>query len=493
MSEWGDAIRVMNASEVRDAIAVFADACANLIINAGESNAEIVVGRRSNVTGQNFNTIGQRIDGIDSQFIIIAAQLLSKLSKSDIQNLIGFADINKNLSKIDQTMLTDALLQQIAGTTPVNATPAPGSLTTDRYADGSVIAKKTNFIDIRTENLFNKDTVTVDKIIDSSGTIVNGAGNVLSDFTPVESSTTYTSKYIGNRNYYDASQVKISTELYSVGKTLTTPANTKFIRYSFLNNYGGDPNRSLSEMFVKGSTLPSEYIYYSNPIIDFKNGYTEKMKNMPNGYAGLDSNGVIPTNLLDKCSISVDYIADDTNANFDYVGTWQADTGKTGWYGETRHGSSKTNDSVTFTFTGTGIKLYDATSNNRGKIEIFIDNISQGIIDRYSSTEMLQQLAFEIDSLTYGTHTLKAVIQYEVNPNHTNLLPDQSNLATIPKWFFVDYVHVYNIQEKTFTEVSQTVIESNNGINLKFWFGNQAEYDAIPVKDSNTAYLIEGV
>lgn len=37
----------------------------------------------------------------------IPQQLAPKLSKADVQSLIGFLDINKNLSQIDATMLTD--------------------------------------------------------------------------------------------------------------------------------------------------------------------------------------------------------------------------------------------------------------------------------------------------------------------------------------------------------------------------------------------------
>ena len=68
---------------------------------------------------------------------------------------LNVADINKNLGKIDQTYLTDELLEQIAGTAPINAVPADGSLTTDKYAnssvtgvkiaDGSISRPKTNY------------------------------------------------------------------------------------------------------------------------------------------------------------------------------------------------------------------------------------------------------------------------------------------------------------------------------------------------------------
>lgn len=143
--------------------------------------------------------------------------------------------------------------------------------TTNDISNGAVTPAKTNFLETVFTNLFNKDTVTVGKGIDGSGNIVDFTDYVLSDYIPVEGSTVYTSKYISNHNYYDASQVFISTESYSVGKTITSPANARFIRYGMLNNYGGDADRKASEMFVKGATLPSSYVAFGSPVSSFTN------------------------------------------------------------------------------------------------------------------------------------------------------------------------------------------------------------------------------
>ena len=69
-------------------------------------------------------------------------QILSKLSAEQLRTLIGFADINKNLSQIDATMLTPALLAQIAGTAGVNVTPGALSVLTSMLADLAVTPKK---------------------------------------------------------------------------------------------------------------------------------------------------------------------------------------------------------------------------------------------------------------------------------------------------------------------------------------------------------------
>ncbi|MGU9052047.1 sialate O-acetylesterase [Clostridium perfringens] len=55
---------------------------------------------------------------------------------------IAINQINKNKGKIDQTYLSEELLQQIAGDTPINAVPADNSITTKKLADDSVTNSK---------------------------------------------------------------------------------------------------------------------------------------------------------------------------------------------------------------------------------------------------------------------------------------------------------------------------------------------------------------
>lgn len=120
-----------------------------LIADAGNSNAEIVAAR-TDYTGQTYLTIGDRADAQD----ITLSQKIDKGS-------ISVTDINKNAGKIDQTYLSDGLLQQIAGTAPINAVPADNSLTKDKYADKSVaFSKRTamgTFGFISTGNVVNID------------------------------------------------------------------------------------------------------------------------------------------------------------------------------------------------------------------------------------------------------------------------------------------------------------------------------------------------
>jgi hypothetical protein len=154
--------------------------------------------------------------------------LINKLSKSDVQSLIGFADINKNLSKIDQTMFTDELIAQIAGTAAVNAVSA----------DGSIIFKKMAFpalVGLKSKNLFNKDTVTNGSYVSySTGNLVGNATYSVSDYIPVSANTAYIKKTNQQIAFYDSNKVYISG--LASPTSFTTPANTAFVRITVTNS-----------------------------------------------------------------------------------------------------------------------------------------------------------------------------------------------------------------------------------------------------------------
>ncbi|MDW4081638.1 hypothetical protein QI262_03665 [Staphylococcus saprophyticus] len=94
----------------------------------------------------------------EEQFQRLQIELNGLLKKGEV----SIFDINKSLGKIDQTFLTEELIQQIAGNANVNAIPADESLTTSKYANKSVTPNKTNFIKT-SNNLFNKNDVITGK------------------------------------------------------------------------------------------------------------------------------------------------------------------------------------------------------------------------------------------------------------------------------------------------------------------------------------------
>lgn len=75
----------------------------------------------------------------------------------------------------------------------------------------------------------------------------------------------------------------------------------------------------------------------------------------------------------------------------------------------------------TYNFTTTGINIYMDKTPESGIVEIFIDNVSMGTFDLYSSLYSLNQLVYSNYSLSSGTsHTLKLVVTGNKNNSSTN-------------------------------------------------------------------------
>jgi fibronectin type 3 domain-containing protein len=68
------------------------------------------------------------------------------------------------------------------------------------------------------------------------------------------------------------------------------------------------------------------------------------------------------------------------------------------------------------TFTGNAIKIYSFKSKHYGIAEVFIDDVSVGTFDLYSSREAFNQLVFERIGLADGEHTLRIVRTGTSNP-----------------------------------------------------------------------------
>lgn len=66
------------------------------------------------------------------------SQVITTLNGLIKKGEVSVSDIDKNKGKLDQTYLSDELLQQMAGNTPINAVPADGSITAIKLADKSV-------------------------------------------------------------------------------------------------------------------------------------------------------------------------------------------------------------------------------------------------------------------------------------------------------------------------------------------------------------------
>ena len=107
---------------------------------------------------------------------------------------------------------------------------------------------------------------------------------------------------------------------------------------------------------------------------------------------------------------------DNTDERIAYVGEWGNWTqDKNVNYMDTIQylDSPKGGETVTLTFKGTGIKVIGCTNKDRGKIEVFIDGKSQGVVDTYSASTVRQKEYFSKDDLTAGIHTIQLKVLNE--------------------------------------------------------------------------------
>ena len=144
--------------------------------------------------------------------------------------------INKNLGKLDQTFMSDELLQQMAGNTPINAVPADRAITTDKIALKAVTPNETNFV-VKGKNIFDIESGRYPTYtVITNNTPDPGKGTVNSEqiaenytyFAPAEPSTTYTLS-------------KTITKVMRVGASNTKPVSGTVVDILFTHT-GSDVN-----------------------------------------------------------------------------------------------------------------------------------------------------------------------------------------------------------------------------------------------------------
>lgn len=71
------------------------------------------------------------------------------------------------------------------------------------------------------------------------------------------------------------------------------------------------------------------------------------------------------------------------------------------------HATTANGDSVTFSFTGTGIRVLGERSNDQGALAVTLDGASAGTVDTSTTgARRLQQPVYQVSNLPYGTHTV---------------------------------------------------------------------------------------
>lgn len=145
---------------------------------------------------------------------------------------------------------------------------------------------------------------------------------------------------------------------------------------------------------------------------------------------------------------------DDTDENIVYYGTWNKET-DSNYDNNSSHYSSDENSYMEYTFIGTGINIYDSTGHNKGMVEIFIDGVSKGIIDRYTSGIKYKTLLYSIKNLNFDTHTIKIVVTRTKNDRSSDYTFTFDYLEVI------DYFPINNVSEEKDTSMYKAKILDN--------------------------------
>jgi hypothetical protein len=102
---------------------------------------------------------------------------------------------------------------------------------------------------------------------------------------------------------------------------------------------------------------------------------------------------------------------DDYDLSIAYRGSWIAPGFRgLGDFHETVHAAHNNGDSATMTFTGTGVSVIGEKNSDQGDIEVFVDEVSKGVVSTAATSRQVQQTLFTIDDLDAATpHTVRVV------------------------------------------------------------------------------------
>ena len=111
-------------------------------------------------------------------------------------------------------------------------------------------------------------------------------------------------------------------------------------------------------------------------------------------------------------------------------GSW-AESTQTNASGRWYAASASTSDVLSLSFTGTWASLGYLASTNTGRVEVFIDGISKGVVDTYANALTSRSATFA--GLSAGAHTLTATV-----------LLTRNAFANVPGVFNFDYLDVWD-------------------------------------------------
>jgi Flp pilus assembly pilin Flp len=202
--------------------------------------------------------------------------------------------------------------------------------------------------------------------------------------------------------------IKASFETTYGGSTHTGQNADTFIASSSLaTNVFGTPNTYAASITSSQTVFPGSYSVAAGACTsDIPSSPTTAVVN-----TGVTTSVLVPepAMLVDVWGNTTTTTDDPASSSVVYNGRWTHDTNDTGNYLNTQSYSSTTNNSVTFTFTGTSVTWLTSLATNHGYANVVLSSGSTTLQsvqeDTYGNTH--QYAAYSSATLPYGTYTLK--------------------------------------------------------------------------------------
>ncbi|MFG2463534.1 hypothetical protein ACGFWE_41710 [Streptomyces sp. NPDC048523] len=100
----------------------------------------------------------------------------------------------------------------------------------------------------------------------------------------------------------------------------------------------------------------------------------------------------------------------DTDPAITYTGSWSRSSGRSlGDLYDDVHTTQANGDSVSYTFTGTGIDVLSETNSDEGGIDVYVDGTKVQSVSAAASSRLAQQVVASVSGLAKGRHTIKLV------------------------------------------------------------------------------------
>lgn len=103
-------------------------------------------------------------------------------------------------------------------------------------------------------------------------------------------------------------------------------------------------------------------------------------------------------------------VVNDTSSMITYTGSWSYSTNRgAGDYTNDVHYTSSNGDSVSYTFTGTGVDVLGPASNVSGQFEALVDGTPIGTFSEYAANYTPQTVIYSARHLAPGMHTIELI------------------------------------------------------------------------------------